>query len=65
MVILRIYTYLSFHPKLIVFSTEKYIIVQILHTYTFHLRISAFSVFDHFAFGLQADKDENSIPLYP
>lgn len=31
-----------------------------MHTYTLRLHISAFS-----AFGLNADKDENSISLYP
>lgn len=36
-----------------------------MHTYTFHLHISALSAFGNFAFGLNADKDENSISLYP
>lgn len=31
----------------------------------FSLAHFSFSVFGHFAFGLQADKDENSISLYP
>lgn len=50
----------SFHSKFISISTEKDTIVQIMHTYTFRLLNSAFS-----AFGLNADKDENSIYLPP